>query len=317
MLVLLENFFLLWGSFSWLMWVNYLENKRFLENYFCFSFFLSVMGGTSKLIRIWHLMFGFALTNVKFQVVQLLCSWMHSLPFSVEVLCSQNRLVVLRVCLLLAFIPFPGYLISVLSERESVGEREIASHSVCLCISVYLDLDSPFSIPLHTPCLLSPPKKTPKNEPKKLSCRKQSSFRQCLKCGGREDQQSWKLFLAGMGCCALGNSSSWARLLLFDCLKRRELTDERGARVAMYTCAVPSGSTAQTAFRLRGWGGWSHLSLKMGCSGSAQPQSWLVVRGAGRITLWALSIASCVKSDSPSCTPVLSLLYGWKTCVVI
>lgn len=51
-------------------------------------------------------------------------------------------------------------------------------------------------------------------------------------------------------------------------------------------------------------------SLQMGCSGSARPQSWLVVRGAGRTTLRALSVASGVSSDNPSRPPVLSLLDG-------
>lgn len=125
------------------------------------------MGGTSKLIVISHLhvcfFLSFALTNVKFWVVPLICSWMHSPPFSVEVLCSQNHLVVFRVCLLLlAFIPVHGYLISVLFERGMWG-REIASHSA-FCISLYLDFDSPFSHPLPYSLPDFPSQKQPKNQ---------------------------------------------------------------------------------------------------------------------------------------------------------
>lgn len=62
--------------------------------------------------------------------------------------------------LLLAFIPFPGYLISVLL-REVYG-GEIASHSACLCISLYSDFDSPFthSSPHSLPAV---PPKNPQN----------------------------------------------------------------------------------------------------------------------------------------------------------
>ena len=82
-------------------------------------------------------MFGFEsvpwLPSVEFRVVQLLCDWMHSLPFAVEVLYSQKLLAILRVCLLLlAFILIPGFLISVLPQRE----RDCLSPSVSafLCI---------------------------------------------------------------------------------------------------------------------------------------------------------------------------------------
>lgn len=167
MLVVLENFFLLWGSFSWLMWVNYSENVRFLESYFCLSFFFSVMGRTSKLIGISHLhvrfCLSFALPSVKFWVVQLFCSWIHSPSFSVDVLYSQNRLAVFRVCLLvLAFIPFPGCLISVLSEGGVWG-RERLSFSMSLHFSVFRLWLPFFPLPSILPaCCLS--QKNPKTQ---------------------------------------------------------------------------------------------------------------------------------------------------------
>lgn len=79
------------------------------------------------------------LPSVEFGLVQLLCNWMHSPPFAVEVLYSQKPLAILRVCLLsLAFILFPGYLISVLPLRESAWGRErlllIQHVSAFLCI---------------------------------------------------------------------------------------------------------------------------------------------------------------------------------------
>lgn len=111
--------------------------------------------------------------------------------------------------------------------REACG-GEIASHSVCLCISLYLDFYA-FPSTLPACCPLPKKKPTPKPSPKtSVDCRKQSSFSQCLKYRVREDQQSWKLYLTELGCCALGNSSFWARLLLSGCLKRREMTVKRG-----------------------------------------------------------------------------------------
>lgn len=68
------------------------------------------------------------------------------------------------------------------SERECVGEGEIASHPAFLCISVYLDSPLPCSPPPIHSLFLSPPQRT-----EKLSgLKKTAFFRQCLKCGGRE-----------------------------------------------------------------------------------------------------------------------------------
>lgn len=136
--------------------------------------------GTSKLIVISHLSVWFWVCPLPAKCRIQGCPVTLQLD-SLPTLCcghlySQKLLAILRVCLLLlASILFPGYLISVFPLRESVWGRDCFSSSVSLHFCVF-----------RLPSFLFP---TPQKK-KSLACRKQnqSSFRQCLKSGGRESQ---------------------------------------------------------------------------------------------------------------------------------
>lgn len=268
MLVLLENFFLFWGSFVrilfllWgLMWVNYLENARFLENYFYF----------------------FPLCNGRHFKVD--CDFTPSCLFS-SVLCL-NKCQILGCPVNLQLDELPTFFCggSVFSEstcsfqglfvvvgfyscswlfdfsafwEKHVGERDCFSFSIHH-FSVFRLWLSFFSFPSILPAWFSLPKTTQKLNPKHqwiaesralLANAWNAALRKASRTGSCFSQRwgtvHWETAASEPGCCFL---IAWKDV--------EWLSKGDGELLCTHTCAVPSGSTAQTVFHLWGWGGWS------------------------------------------------------------
>lgn len=263
--------------------------------------------------------FGFesvpCLPSVEFRVVRLLCNWIHSPPFAVDICILRNYLQFWGsvCCCWLLFFFLDIWFQCFLWERVCGGE--IASHPACLCISVYLD----------SPLSCSPP---PKKKNLWLAENKtRALLGNAWKVEEGKASQSWKLFLAEMGCCVLGNSSSWARLLLFDCLKKtkREMTAKGEWHLPFTPVYYPIVVGLQTVL----YGRLRHL--KSSFTGEKRLE-WVspapvLARGEGcrqsrartlgsSSSSWVLLCIGCAEPASPSLTPALSLLSGWKTWVV-